>query len=125
MSSINPPKKIPYVRLGNSGLKVLRLILGLASYGNKSMEEWVLGKEEGIAHIKAVYGGAGGTRGYAPQSHVHSTCPHTRRFIPSTATHPRLHRGDEGGFEGPVAYRYTSPLPTLPAFGTIVGAILN
>ncbi|QRW21135.1 aldo/keto reductase family protein [Rhizoctonia solani] len=56
MSSINPPKKIPYVRLGNSGLKVLRLILGLASYGNKSMEEWVLGKEEGIAHIKAVYG---------------------------------------------------------------------
>jgi aryl-alcohol dehydrogenase-like predicted oxidoreductase len=39
--------------LGNSGLKVSRLILGLASYGNKSMEEWVLGEEEGIAHIKA------------------------------------------------------------------------
>ncbi|CAE6430197.1 unnamed protein product [Rhizoctonia solani] len=32
MSSINPPKKIPYVRL-----------------------EWVLGEEEGIAHIKAAY----------------------------------------------------------------------
>ncbi|KAF8671474.1 Aldo kereductase [Rhizoctonia solani] len=34
MSSINPPKKIPYVRLGNSGLKVSRFILGLGSYGN-------------------------------------------------------------------------------------------
>ncbi|KAF8698332.1 Aldo kereductase, partial [Rhizoctonia solani] len=55
MSSIDPPKKITYVRLGNSGLKVSQLILGVGSYGNKSMEEWVLGEEEGIAHIKAAY----------------------------------------------------------------------
>ncbi|CEL60057.1 hypothetical protein RSOLAG1IB_09315 [Rhizoctonia solani AG-1 IB] len=54
MTSTNSPK-MTYVRLGNSGLKVSRLILGLASYGNKSMEEWVLGEEEGIAHIKAAY----------------------------------------------------------------------
>jgi aryl-alcohol dehydrogenase-like predicted oxidoreductase len=39
--------------LGNSGLKVSRLILGLMSYGNKQWDEWVLGEEEGIEHIKA------------------------------------------------------------------------
>jgi aryl-alcohol dehydrogenase-like predicted oxidoreductase len=39
--------------LGNSGLKVSRLILGLMSYGNKQWGEWVLGEEEGIEHIKA------------------------------------------------------------------------
>ncbi|CAE6461805.1 unnamed protein product [Rhizoctonia solani] len=55
MSSTNSPKKMTYVRLGNSGLKVSRLILGLGSYGNKSMEEWVLGEEEGIQHIRAAY----------------------------------------------------------------------
>ncbi|CCO35995.1 Putative aryl-alcohol dehydrogenase C977.14c [Rhizoctonia solani AG-1 IB] len=54
MSSTNS-KKMTYVRLGSSGLKVSRLILGLASYGNKSMEEWILGEEEGIEHIKAAY----------------------------------------------------------------------
>ncbi|KDN46706.1 hypothetical protein RSAG8_04086, partial [Rhizoctonia solani AG-8 WAC10335] len=42
-------------RLGNSGLKVSRIILGLASYGNKSWAEWVLEEEEGIKHIKAAY----------------------------------------------------------------------
>jgi aryl-alcohol dehydrogenase-like predicted oxidoreductase len=41
------------VRLGSSGLKVSRLILGLGTYGNKSMEEWILGEKEGIEHIKA------------------------------------------------------------------------
>ncbi|CEL60325.1 hypothetical protein RSOLAG1IB_12338 [Rhizoctonia solani AG-1 IB] len=54
MSSENS-KKMTYVRLGSSGLKVSRLILGLGSYGNKSMEQWVLGEEEGIEHIKAAY----------------------------------------------------------------------
>ncbi|CCO33699.1 Putative aryl-alcohol dehydrogenase C977.14c [Rhizoctonia solani AG-1 IB] len=48
-------KKMTYVRLGNSGLKVSRLILGLMSYGNKQWDEWVLGEEEGIEHIKAAY----------------------------------------------------------------------
>ncbi|KAF8671471.1 Aldo/kereductase family [Rhizoctonia solani] len=55
MASADSPKKMTYVRLGNSGLKVSRLILGLASYGNKSWEEWVIGEEEGIEHIKAAY----------------------------------------------------------------------
>lgn len=44
-----------YVRLGNSGLKVSRIILGLMSYGNDQWEKWVLNEEEGIKHIKAAY----------------------------------------------------------------------
>lgn len=41
------------VRLGNSGLKVSRIILGLMSYGSSEWAKWVLDEEEGIAHIKA------------------------------------------------------------------------
>ncbi|CCO34973.1 Putative aryl-alcohol dehydrogenase C977.14c [Rhizoctonia solani AG-1 IB] len=47
--------KMTYVRLGNSGLKVSRLILGLMGYGQKEWGEWILGEEEGIKHIKAAY----------------------------------------------------------------------
>ncbi|KAF8607949.1 Aldo/keto reductase, partial [Ceratobasidium sp. AG-I] len=43
------------VRLGNSGLKVSRIILGLMSYGSPEWDPWVLGEEESIAHIKAAY----------------------------------------------------------------------
>ncbi|KAF8607948.1 Aldo/keto reductase [Ceratobasidium sp. AG-I] len=49
-------KKMTYVRLGNSGLKVSRIILGLMSYGSSEWAGWVLGEEEGIAHIKAACG---------------------------------------------------------------------
>ncbi|KAF8754495.1 Aldo kereductase [Rhizoctonia solani] len=47
-------RKMTYVRLGNSGLKVSRLILGLMSYGQK---EWGMGLGRGgsIKHIKAAY----------------------------------------------------------------------
>ncbi|CAE6413088.1 unnamed protein product [Rhizoctonia solani] len=55
MPSAISPKKMTYVRLGNSGLKVSRIILGLASYGNKSWAQWVMEEEEGIKHIKAAY----------------------------------------------------------------------
>ncbi|CCO36869.1 hypothetical protein RSOLAG1IB_07303 [Rhizoctonia solani AG-1 IB] len=55
MSTEVNQKKMTYVRLGNSGLKVSRLILGLMSYGNKQWGEWVLSEEEGIEHIKAAY----------------------------------------------------------------------
>ncbi|CAE6469563.1 unnamed protein product [Rhizoctonia solani] len=48
-------KAMPYVRLGKSGLKVSRVILGLMSYGSSEWAEWVLDKEEGIKHIKAAY----------------------------------------------------------------------
>jgi hypothetical protein len=43
------------VRLGKSGLKVSRIILGCMSYGSPEWQKWVLGEEDGIAHIKAAY----------------------------------------------------------------------
>ncbi|CAE6422260.1 unnamed protein product [Rhizoctonia solani] len=55
MSTDINKKKMTYVRLGNSGLKVSRLILGLMSYGNKQWDNWVLDEEEGIKHIGAAY----------------------------------------------------------------------
>ncbi|KAF9238487.1 aryl-alcohol dehydrogenase [Melanogaster broomeanus] len=49
------PTKMPYVRLGNSGLKVSKIILGTMQYGDKGWQEWVLGEEQAIEHIKAAY----------------------------------------------------------------------
>jgi len=48
-------KKVSYVRLGNSGLKVSQIILGCMSYGSPEWEKWVLPEEESIKHIKAAY----------------------------------------------------------------------
>ncbi|KAG8939171.1 hypothetical protein FRC00_014132, partial [Tulasnella sp. 408] len=46
---------VPYVRLGKSGLKVSKIILGCMSYGHPDWAGWVLGEEEGIKQIKAAY----------------------------------------------------------------------
>ena len=43
------------VRLGNSGLKVSKIILGCMSYGDQRWAEWVLPEEEAIKHIKYAY----------------------------------------------------------------------
>ena len=43
------------VRLGNSGLKISKIILGCMSYGDKRWAEWVLPEEEAIEHIKYAY----------------------------------------------------------------------
>ncbi|KAJ3885591.1 aryl-alcohol dehydrogenase [Lentinula edodes] len=51
----NLKSNIPYVRLGNSGLKVSRLILGCMSYGSPEWQDWVLPEDESIMHIKAAY----------------------------------------------------------------------
>jgi len=48
-------KKVPYVRLGNSGLKVSRVILGMMSYGDPKFEPWVLGEKDAIEHVKFAY----------------------------------------------------------------------
>lgn len=48
-------KSMPYVRLGKSGLKVSRIILGCMSYGSPEWQDWVLPEEESIKHIKAAY----------------------------------------------------------------------
>lgn len=47
---------MPYVRLGNSGLKVSKVILGTMTYGSNKWEKWVLGEKEAIEHIKTAYG---------------------------------------------------------------------
>lgn len=43
------------VRLGTSGLKVSRIILGCMSYGSPEWYSWVLPEEEGLKHIKAAW----------------------------------------------------------------------
>ncbi|TCD64936.1 hypothetical protein EIP91_003433 [Steccherinum ochraceum] len=48
-------QKIPYVRLGNSGLKVSRIILGTLQYGDKKWQEWFLDEEQAVEHIKTAY----------------------------------------------------------------------
>ncbi|KAF8193698.1 NADP-dependent oxidoreductase domain-containing protein [Pholiota molesta] len=43
------------VRLGSSGVKVSKIILGCMSYGSPEWQSWVLEEEESIKHIKAAY----------------------------------------------------------------------
>ncbi|KAJ3756901.1 Aldo/keto reductase [Lentinula raphanica] len=50
-----PAGKMAYVRLGNSGLKVSKIILGCMSYGSTTWAPWLLNEEEGIKHIKVAY----------------------------------------------------------------------
>ncbi|KAJ7471705.1 Aldo/keto reductase [Mycena galericulata] len=46
------PRRVRYVRLGNSGLKVSQIILGCMSYGSSQWRPWTLDEEESIKHIK-------------------------------------------------------------------------
>ncbi|KAJ8514443.1 hypothetical protein ONZ45_g8012 [Pleurotus djamor] len=48
-------KKMTYVRLGKSGLKVSKVILGCMSYGTPDWQGWVLPEKEAIEHIKFAY----------------------------------------------------------------------
>ncbi|VDC06590.1 unnamed protein product [Peniophora sp. CBMAI 1063] len=48
-------RNIPYVRLGKSGLKVSKIILGCMSYGTPEWQGWVLEEEESLKHIKYAY----------------------------------------------------------------------
>ena len=44
------------VRLGNSGLKVSKIILGCMSYGSPEWQDWVIGDEQEVfKHIKYAY----------------------------------------------------------------------
>ncbi|KAI0072179.1 aryl-alcohol dehydrogenase [Panus rudis PR-1116 ss-1] len=48
--------KMSYVRLGNSGLKVSRIILGCMQYGSKGWQDWVIEDEQEVTkHIKYAY----------------------------------------------------------------------
>ncbi|TFK34294.1 NADP-dependent oxidoreductase domain-containing protein [Crucibulum laeve] len=53
--TIDGKKNMPYVCLGNSGLKISKIILGCMSYGTPEWQSWVLPEEESIQHIKAAY----------------------------------------------------------------------
>jgi len=56
MSSVANAKKMEYVRLGQSGLKISKIVLGCMSYGDpKWMGNWVLEEEEASKQIKAAY----------------------------------------------------------------------
>ncbi|KZP11002.1 aryl-alcohol dehydrogenase [Athelia psychrophila] len=48
-------KSMPYVRVGKSGLKVSKIILGCMSYGSPGWQPWILEEAESITHIKAAY----------------------------------------------------------------------
>lgn len=48
-------RHVAVVRLGNSGLKVSKIILGCMSYGTPEWQKWVLGEEEALEHIKYAY----------------------------------------------------------------------
>ncbi|KAF7782976.1 hypothetical protein Agabi119p4_2352 [Agaricus bisporus var. burnettii] len=51
-----PKKPISYVRLGKSGLKISKIILGCMSYGDTEWNKWVIeDEEEVIRHIKIAY----------------------------------------------------------------------
>ncbi|KAJ6512274.1 aryl-alcohol dehydrogenase [Mycena vulgaris] len=49
--------KMPYVRLGNSGLKISKIVLGCMSYGSPEWHDhrWILSEEVGMEHIKFAY----------------------------------------------------------------------
>ncbi|KAI0761391.1 Aldo/keto reductase [Trametes elegans] len=47
--------KMEYTRLGNSGLKVSKIILGCMSYGDPDWMSWVLPEDKAIEHIKFAY----------------------------------------------------------------------
>ncbi|KAJ7859128.1 Aldo/keto reductase [Mycena olivaceomarginata] len=56
MSSVENVQKMEYVRLGQSGLKISKIVLGCMSYGNpKWGGSWVLEEEEASKQIKAAY----------------------------------------------------------------------
>ena len=44
-----------YVNLGNSGLKVSRICLGMMSYGTSRWRDWILNEEEGRPFIQKAY----------------------------------------------------------------------
>ncbi|KAJ6513010.1 Aldo keto reductase [Mycena sanguinolenta] len=56
MSSAENSRKMEYVRLGSSGLKISKVVLGCMTYGNpKWWGNWVLDEEEASKHIKAAW----------------------------------------------------------------------
>lgn len=47
--------KMQYTRLGNSGLKISKVILGAMSYGSSDWQDWVLNEAEALPLLKHAY----------------------------------------------------------------------
>jgi aryl-alcohol dehydrogenase (NADP+) len=43
---------MPYIRLGNSGLQVSRICLGMMTYGSTKWRDWVLDEQEARPFVK-------------------------------------------------------------------------
>jgi aryl-alcohol dehydrogenase-like predicted oxidoreductase len=50
-----PSTDMGYTRLGNSGLKVSKIILGAMSFGSKDWVEWVLDEEDSLPLLEHAY----------------------------------------------------------------------
>jgi aryl-alcohol dehydrogenase-like predicted oxidoreductase len=50
-----PPTQMEYNRLGSSGLKVSKIILGAMSYGTKEWAKWVLEEDEALPLLEHAY----------------------------------------------------------------------
>src|ERR1700760_4025797 len=50
-----PPTQMEYTRLGDSGLKVSKIILGAMSYGSKDWAKWVLEEKEALPLLGHAY----------------------------------------------------------------------
>jgi aryl-alcohol dehydrogenase-like predicted oxidoreductase len=50
-----PPTRMAYNRLGQSGLKVSKVILGAMSYGSREWQEWVLEEDEALPLLQYAY----------------------------------------------------------------------
>lgn len=44
-----------YLRLGKSGLKISKVILGAMSYGSSEWQEWVLNEKEALPLLEHAY----------------------------------------------------------------------
>jgi aryl-alcohol dehydrogenase-like predicted oxidoreductase len=50
-----PSTRMEYARLGKSGLKVSKIILGAMSFGSKEWVKWVLEEDEALPLLKYAY----------------------------------------------------------------------
>ncbi|KAG7087659.1 hypothetical protein E1B28_013607 [Marasmius oreades] len=50
-----PDNEMQYVRLGQSGLKISKIVFGCMSYGTPEWQKWVLDEEESMKHIMVAY----------------------------------------------------------------------
>jgi predicted aldo/keto reductase-like oxidoreductase len=50
-----PPTAMSYNRLGRSGLKVSKIILGAMSFGSKDWQQWVLEEDDALPLLEYAY----------------------------------------------------------------------